>query len=126
MKKVYWLAFLFCLPQQTQAADWLKRVWKVTAVIQFSAGMADYWTTRGKLEANPLLASGNNRFGAKGVAIKVGGVAAFSAVQILIHRHYRNQPQIQRAWDKGFIGGNVGLGALLGRQAYLNSQIPRN
>lgn len=64
-----------------------KRLWIGSMVAVFAASGFDAGTSWGKFESNPLLASPNGRFGAKGLSIKLGIGAALVAPQLLFHKH---------------------------------------
>jgi hypothetical protein len=63
------------------------RVWLASAFALGAASGFDAATSWGKREGNPLLASSNGDFGAKGLAIKSGITAALIIPQIWLHKH---------------------------------------
>ncbi len=65
----------------------LNAVWITSMFAAAGASGLDAYTSWGKHESNPLLASANGTFGARGVAFKVGIAAAVLGPQILLRKH---------------------------------------
>lgn len=65
----------------------INRVWLASIFTVSAATSLDAATSWGKQEGNPLLASSNGTFGAKGVALKAGLGFATILPQILMRKH---------------------------------------
>jgi hypothetical protein len=63
------------------------KVWLVSALALLAATSVDASSSWGKYETNPLLASADGRFGARGVSIKFGLAAATIVPQILMRKN---------------------------------------
>lgn len=62
--------------------------WKLS-LAPFAVSQAlDVSSSRGMRELNPVLASPNGQFGARGAAVKLGTAGAFAGMQILIVKKY--------------------------------------
>jgi hypothetical protein len=63
------------------------RLWKVSAATLVAASAADIASSFGKCcESNPILASSNRTFGARGVAVKTGSLGGQLLLQYIVAR----------------------------------------
>ena len=71
----------------------------------------DVASSYNRLEVNPMLAGPNGRFGAKGVAVKVGVSGAILGAEYLVIRRYPGSSRIfaKLNWAAGFI--TIGVSA---------------
>ena len=84
--------------------------WKVSAVALAAATSVDAHSSWGRVEANPVLAGRNGRFGSQGVALKAlitGGV--LSAQYMMM----RNHPKAEKygTWTNFVLAGALGSAA---------------
>jgi hypothetical protein len=94
-----------------------RTVWHISEALLVSANTADVATSWGKVEANPLLRSGQ-RFGAGALAIKMGMLAGGLTAQ---HFLVRKNPR-QTAY---FATANMAVSAALAAVAVHNMHVPR-
>jgi hypothetical protein len=81
-----------------RAADQtLMRRWKMSVAPVFASQALDVTSSYGMRELNPMLASSDGSFDAKGAAIKLGATAGLLGVEYLIVRKY---PRSARAFTK--------------------------
>jgi hypothetical protein len=73
------------------------RRWKMSVVPVFASQALDVTSSYGMRELNPMLASSDGSFGAKGAGIKLGATAGLLGVEYLIVRKY---PRSARAFTK--------------------------
>ena len=73
------------------------RRWKMSVVPVFASQALDVTSSYGMRELNPMLASSDGSFGAKGAGIKLGATAGLLGVEYLIVRKY---PRSARALTK--------------------------
>jgi hypothetical protein len=73
------------------------RRWKMSVVPVFASQTLDVTSSYGMRELNPMLASSDGRFGAKGAGIKLGSTAATVGLEYLILRKY---PRAARVFTK--------------------------
>lgn len=85
-------------------------VWIASIVTMSAASAADAKTSYGLYEMNPVLRSGDGRFGTKGIGIKVGITGAVIVVEVLTRKRMR------KAWTMG----NFMLGGVYGASAWRN------
>jgi len=64
------------------------RKWKMSVVPVFASQALDVTSSYGMRELNPMLASSDGSFGAKGAGIKLGAAAGLLGVEYLIVRKY--------------------------------------
>jgi hypothetical protein len=74
----------------------LKR-WKFSLAPVFASQALDVTSSYGMRELNPMLASSDGRFGAKGAGIKLGATAGLLGVEYLLVRKY---PRSARVFTK--------------------------
>ena len=65
----------------------VNRIWLGSIFALVAATSMDAASSWGKYETNPILASANGRFGAKGVSIKAGVAAGTIVSEILLRKH---------------------------------------
>ncbi len=65
----------------------VNRIWVGSILAVTAATSMDAASSWGKYETNPVLASANGRFGAKGVSIKAGVAAGTIVSEILLRKH---------------------------------------
>lgn len=70
------------------AAEPDPRPWRYSVAALTAASVADAHSSWGHAERNPILAGADGRFGARGVAIKCGLVAAVVGVQYIALRRW--------------------------------------
>ncbi|MBV9154806.1 MAG: hypothetical protein JO097_00985 [Acidobacteriaceae bacterium] len=106
-------------PQKTNIADvqgnhgkLLNAVWITSMFAAAGASSLDAYTSWGKHESNPLLASSNGTFGTKGVVLKAGIAATVLVPQILLRKH--------REMKGLFASGNLGEAAIFSGVAVHN------
>lgn len=96
-----------------------KKWWVLSAVAITAASLADFGTSMGHNEANPLLQSSNGQFSvARGLSLKLGLASATVLVQALITRHH---PDLYKACA---IANVAGAGAFSAVAAH-NANTPR-
>jgi hypothetical protein len=71
--------------------------WKLSLAPVFASQALDLASSYGMRELNPMLASADGRFGAKGAGLKLGASAGLLGVEYLIVRKY---PQSARVFTK--------------------------
>ena len=96
-----------------------RKWWVLSAVALTAASLADFGTSMGHNEANPLLQSSNGQFSvAKGLSLKLGLAGATVLVQALITRHH---PDLYKACA---IANVTGAGAFTAIAVH-NANTPR-
>jgi len=109
------------LPAQMAGADKHKGRWhklrKISEVVLIGSNIADAHSSWGQIEANPLLADSQGRFGVKGVVIKGAVVGGWIAIQRLLNRRGRH--------NKTFAIGNFAMAGVFGGVAAKNYKLPR-
>ena len=90
---------------------------KISEIVLLGANAADAHSSWGRVEANPLLANSQGRFGAKGVAIKGAIVGGWLGMQRLLNRQGKH--------DKKFAIANFAVAGGFGTIAVRNYQLPR-
>ena len=65
----------------------MDRIWVGSMVTMLAATSFDAGSSWGKREGNPLLASSNGTFGAKGLSIKMSLAAAVIVPEVLLRHH---------------------------------------
>jgi|GEM_PF-3154337 len=93
----------------------VNRVWIASMLAAAGASSLDAATSWGKTEGNPLLASSNGTFGARGASLKIGIAAALIVPQILLRKH--------QELKKVFAIGNFGEAAFFSAVAVHNMGI---
>jgi hypothetical protein len=73
------------------------RRWKLSVAPVFASQALDVASSYGMRELNPMLASSDGSFGAKGAGIKLGSTAAMVGLEYLIAR---NHPRAARIFTK--------------------------
>jgi len=73
------------------------RRWKMSVLPVFASQALDVTSSYGMRELNPMLASSDGSFGAKGAGIKLGATAGLLGVEYLIVRKY---PRSARVFTK--------------------------
>jgi hypothetical protein len=73
------------------------RSWKMSVVPVFASQALDVTSSYGMRELNPMLASSDGSFGAKGAGIKLGSTAAMVGLEYLIARKH---PRAARIFTK--------------------------
>jgi hypothetical protein len=73
------------------------RRWKMSVVPVFASQALDVTSSYGMRELNPMLASSDGSFGAKGAGIKLGSTAAIVGIEYLLAR---NHPRAARIFTK--------------------------
>lgn len=96
-------------------ADTVQRIWIGSVCAALAASAADAASSWGKQESNPLLASPDGTFGARGLAIKAGIAGALLLPQWLLRRH--------KQLRTGFIAGNFADAAVFSAAAIHNAGI---
>ena len=71
--------------------------WKLSLAPVFASQALDVTSSYGMRELNPMLASSDGRFGAKGAGIKLGATAGLLGVEYLLVRKY---PRSARVFTK--------------------------
>jgi hypothetical protein len=82
-------------------------IWKISIATMLAASAWDAASSMGKVERNPLLASSDGAFGAKGIGIKFGLAGLSLAPQLLLrnHRELRKVFAIANFVDAGIFAG---------------------
>lgn len=70
------------------------RRWKLSVVPVFASQALDVTSSYGMRELNPMLASSDGSFGAKGAGIKLGATAAMVGLEYLIARKHSRAARI--------------------------------
>ncbi|MGH9722941.1 MAG: hypothetical protein ACRD8O_22245 [Bryobacteraceae bacterium] len=90
-----------------------KKLWKISAALLGAVTIADMHSSMGRREMNPLLASHNGRFSARGISIKAAIAGSALGAQYLM---LRKKPEAA-----GYAAGvNFGVTALTGAVAARN------
>lgn len=77
-------------PARSMRSDAERRtatIWKISIATMLAASAWDAASSMGKVERNPLLASSDGTFGAKGIGVKFGLAGLSLAPQILLRNH---------------------------------------
>lgn len=90
----------------------MNRIWVASLFAMAAASGMDAASSWGKWEGNPLLASRDGTFGAKGMSIKAGIAAGVIVPEILLRKHKNLKPK--------FAIGNFAEAALFGGVAIHN------
>lgn len=110
------------LPAQVNGAEHYKGRWhklrQISEVVLIGSNMADAHSSWGMMEANPLLANSQGRFGVKGVAIKGAIVGGWIGIQHLLNRRKGRH-------DKKFAIANFSMAGGFGVIAIHNYKLPR-
>ena len=108
------------LPAQMAGAERHKGRWsklrKISEIVLVGSNMADAHSSWGRVEANPLLANSQGRFGVKGVVIKGAIVGGWLGIQHLLNRRGRH--------DKKFAIANFAVAGGFGVIAVHNYRLP--
>jgi hypothetical protein len=82
-------------------------IWKISIATMLAASAWDAATSMGKVERNPLLASSDGTFGARGIGIKFGLAGASLVPQLLLrnHKELRKVFAIANFVDAGIFAG---------------------
>jgi hypothetical protein len=82
-------------------------IWKISIASMLAASAWDAASSMGKVERNPLLASSDGTFGAKGIGIKFGLAGASLVPQLLLrnHKELRKVFAIANFVDAGIFAG---------------------
>lgn len=83
------------------------KLWVGSIFALIGGSAADAATSWGKYESNPLLASSNGRFGARGLSFKMGLTGAAIVPQILLRKHQQSKTRFA-------VFNFVGAGAFTG------------
>jgi len=90
-------------------------IWKISIASMLAASAWDAASSMGKVERNPLLASSDGTFGAKGIGVKFGLAGLSLAPQLLLrnHKELRKVFAIANFVDAGIFAGvaahNMGI-----------------
>src|SRR5262249_51890932 len=89
----------------------LSAVWQISVAALAAASAADVHSSWGRLEANPVLAGPNGRFGMQGVALKSAIAGGVVAAQYLM---LRNHPKASKygAWVNFGMAGVISAAAV--------------
>lgn len=85
----------------------MNKLWVASLVTLVASNAADAASSWGRMEANPLLASSNGRFGAKALSIKFGLTAAVAIPEIIFRKH----ADLKRVFALGNFTDSAAFGA---------------